>query len=137
MTKFKGKYVFILILIIGLQSCSKFDEGPLISFRTKKQRISRSWKIEYSLNLKTGIKHSGDFDAWLLSINEDGSYSNTIYYGNSETIINGSWTLNDNLLSLKKTETDETVNEFYTIIRLTTKELWVKTMVEEIHFYSE
>ncbi len=138
MNLLKIKYVFFLLITGTLfQSCSKFTDGPLISLRTKKQRIVGEWKIEYSVNLKTNVKHSADYDAWIFSIKKDGSFTNTIYYGDTETSINGSWIFIDNQIKLEQTNKSGEIQEFYTILRLTKKEFWIKNKVEEIHYYSE
>ena len=138
MKMLKIKYTFfILAVIVGLQSCTKFDDGPLISLRTKEQRLANDWKIEYSINLKTGVKHSADYESWILSFDKGGSYTNTIYYGSVESTSNGSWEINGSQLKIKKSNNSETANEFYTITRLTKKELWLKDLYEEIHYYSE
>ena len=41
------KILASLILVISiLTDCKKYDEGPLISLRTKKARLAGDWKIE-------------------------------------------------------------------------------------------
>jgi hypothetical protein len=39
--------IALLFTVAGLTSCSKYDEGPVISFITKKERISNIWKVNY------------------------------------------------------------------------------------------
>ena len=131
-------FAFILLAFIptGL-SCSKYDNGPKISLVTKKNRISRDWKTQYSVNLNTGIEHSADYTGWLLSINKDGAYSNVISYNLEQTTHNGDWEfLGDNQVRFKFTTTDEQI-EYYTILRLSRKEFWIKNEYEEIHYYSD
>ena len=138
MNLLKAKYTFlVLIMVIGLQSCSKFEDGPLISLRTKKQRLSRDWKIEYSVNTKTGIRHSADYDGWLLSFDKGGDFTKLVFYDNTETTFTGNWTLTDNQLKLEITTTSGSENDFYTITRLTKKEFWIKNKIEEIYYYSD
>jgi len=129
--------LLIFVLVLSFQSCSKFEDGPKISLRTSKQRISRDWKIEYSINIKTGIRHSADYDGWLLSFDKGGSYTKTIYYNNIESSIIGDWAISGNQLKLEETGGSIVDNQFYTITRLTKKELWMKDNLEEIHYYSD
>jgi len=135
-SKFKNIF-FVLVFLFSIQSCSKFEDGPVISFRTKKQRLSQNWKIEYSINLKTGVRHSADYESWLLSFTKGGSYSKSIYYNNTPTTITGNWILSGNQLKLETTVGSEKIIEFYTITKLTKKELWVKDLLEEIHYYND
>ncbi len=37
----------VLMGLATLSSCGKYDEGPLMSFVTKKERISNIWKVNY------------------------------------------------------------------------------------------
>lgn len=131
--------VFLLAVFItfGL-SCSKFEDGPKISLLSKNKRISREWKVEYNLNLATKIEHSADFAGWLLSFKSDGTYSNIIIYDQTQTTTTGSWALvGDNQLRLNfNTAAGEQI-EFYTILRLTSNELWLKNEFEEIHYFTD
>lgn len=127
-----------MILILVLSSCSKFDDGPLFSLLSVKKRLSRDWKVEFSRNLETGIEHSADFEGWLLSIEKGGTYSNTINYGGIHIQYNGNWELiGQNQLRLDYEATTGNITEFYIIMRLTKKELWLKNTFEEIHYYSD
>jgi len=132
----KNSLLFILILSF-LLSCSKFEDGPAISFLSVKNRIAQSWKVEYILNLSTGISHSADFEGWLFTLEKDGSFVKTVLYNQLETIYNGSWELTQkNIIRLEYTTLSGTVVEFYTILRLTKNEFWIKDQFQEIHYYN-
>ncbi len=130
--------IYFLIAFISFNfSCSKFEDGPKISLLPKKTRISRDWKVEYSINLATNIEHSADFADWLLSIDKNGSFTNTVIYNSVKTTYNGSWEFigNNQIRYTFSTLTGDQI-EFYTILRLSRKEFWVKNEYEEIHYYS-
>ena len=38
----------VLIILIGIISCNKYEEGPKMSLLTKKDRFARSWILESS-----------------------------------------------------------------------------------------
>jgi hypothetical protein len=119
-------------------SCSKYEEGPKISLLSKSKRISRVWIVEYSINLSTNIEHSADFQGWSLEFFKDGAYKQTIIYGQTQTTINGNWEfIGDNQLRLNFIAAGEEQIVFYTILRLSKNELWLKDEKEEIHYYSE
>ncbi len=134
-----SKTSLVLIIILSLSvSCTKFEDGPLLSLLPVKSRMARQWKVEYSYNLTTGISHSADFEGWLFTINKGGSFEKTVLYNQIETKYNGNWELpQKNLLRLEYTASSDTIVEFYTILRLTKKEFWIKDELQEIHYYSE
>lgn len=54
---------FIILMFIGVASCSKYDKGPSISFRTKKERLANTW---YAHELRTSsteisLEDTGDY----------------------------------------------------------------------------
>jgi len=130
---------FSLIVLMAIaSSCSKYEDGPKFSLLSKSKRISREWKVEYSINLATQVEHSADFAGWLLNFNSDETYTKTTIYKQLQTTTNGSWELigNNQLKLVFNTSVGEKI-EFYTILRLTKKELWLKTEFEEIHYYND
>jgi len=128
----------IPFLLFFFLACSNYEDGPKISLVSKTKRIARKWKVEYSIDLNTGIEHSADYYKWTLTFDKEGNYTQVIIYNNQQSIINGKWEfISDNLLRLDfNTESGEQI-EFYTILRLTRKELWIADKNIEIHYYAE
>lgn len=128
----------VFLMSFFVFSCSKYEEGPKISLLSKNKRISREWKVEYSVNLSTNIEHSADFQDWSLEFIKDGTYNQTIVYGQTQTTITGNWEfIGDNQLRFNFIAAGEEQIVFYTILRLSKNELWLKDEKEEIHYYSE
>ncbi len=85
------KYIFIISIIFIITyciSCSKYDEGPDISLRSKKDRIVNTWKLDkgylnneevilFANNNSIEFKKGGDY---ILKI-DTSSTSDTTYYG--------------------------------------------------------
>ena len=131
-------FVLLFICLQFIISCSKYDDGPYFSLLTAKQRISRQWKVEYTINLATGTTHSADYDGWLLSFNKSGSFSQTVIYNQQQSVYQGKWEfLGKNQIKLEYPGSPQSMIEFYTIIRLTKKELWLRNDSEEFHYFSE
>jgi len=139
MTKQLNIISFIIIASISISfSCSKYEDGPAISLLPKTTRLSREWKTEYSINLATGIEHSADFANWLLTIDKGGTFTNISIYNLLETTYTGNWELiGDNQIRFNYNANSGEQIEFYTILRLSKKELWVKNNLIEIHYYSD
>jgi hypothetical protein len=131
------KFIVLLLLMpVLIVSCSKFEDGPAFSLLTAKKRLARDWKVEYSTNLSTGITHSADFDGWILSFKKDGSFSYKVIYNLVQADYTGEWEiLGKNQIKLVYSSDYLPKTEFYSILRLTKKELWLENTTEEIHFY--
>jgi len=134
-----GKYtVAVLLLLILTIACSKYEDGPNLSLISSKKRLSRDWKIEYTINISTGISHSADFDGWILSFKDNGSFTQNIVYNQVQENYSGRWEfIGRNQIKLEYTINSNNTTEFYTILRLTRKELWLESTLEEIHYYSD
>ncbi|MDI1235772.1 MAG: hypothetical protein PSX81_15955 [bacterium] len=85
--KIKIKNLLIIVAISSLiLSACKYDEGPGISLRTKRVRISNEWIVtDYQVNGNTdnAIKSSfvhGDSLQLVLSINKTGKYEYNLQY---------------------------------------------------------
>ena len=136
----KKKHIIVLFafFMIFSFSCSKYEDGPKFSLRTKKQRIARSWKVEYSINLQNGIEHSADFNDWVIEFSKEGSFEQKIIYGEQQNSYSGSWKfIGENQLRLNFSNNAGKQTVFYTILRLSKKELWLKDSFEETHYYSD
>lgn len=49
----------IALVLLTLSSCSKYEEGPGISLRTKKQRVVAEWKAtDFTINGQNGLNSS-------------------------------------------------------------------------------
>ncbi|MCB9188511.1 MAG: hypothetical protein H6600_04715 [Flavobacteriales bacterium] len=80
-------HFLVVALIISLASCSKYDKGPNISFRTKKERLTNTW-YAYELKSPNGV----------VSLDQTGDYFNFDKDGDCEKGTNntfwkytGSW----------------------------------------------
>ncbi|MFN8256979.1 MAG: hypothetical protein U0W24_14885 [Bacteroidales bacterium] len=131
------KKLFLLIFISINLACSKFEDGPAFSLLPVKTRIARDWKTEYVINLETGVTHSADYNGWLLSISKNGTFVNKVVYDLQTTQYSGKWELEGkNQLKFEYSAVNQEIEEFYTITRLTSSELWIKDQFQEFHYYS-
>lgn len=118
------KLTFILTFLIlhnFLTTCSKYENGPLISFRSKITRIAKTWCYESKLDLDLGITIVDNLPEIEITFNKDGSY----YESNG---ITGNWRFKGEVdLEIQKNlNTDSFKIEIYEITRLSNKQLWLK-----------
>lgn len=105
--------------------CSKFEDGPSFSLRTKKQRLTGDWKME-SVTVD-GKDMTAEYlasmgDNSVYTISKDGKYHIT---GKHED--HGTWQLGedkDDIFTMS--EAPGAISEVHRILRLTNKELWLR-----------
>jgi hypothetical protein len=132
-TVFNMKKLSAIILFgcLVFTSC-KYDEGPIISFRTYEKRISGNWEIEYAAVSGTEVT---------LPINKSINLESGYVFSNSSPIVSkasGIWSLNSNFTSVMFYK-DITLDSLYTeykILKLRNKMLWLKNDTYEYHLKS-
>jgi hypothetical protein len=68
----------LAILLVGfimptIQSCKKYPDGPLISFRSRTERVSQTWKVDnYQLN---GTDLTSLMSGYTETYTKEGNYS--------------------------------------------------------------
>ena len=121
-------------MLLCTVSCKKYEEGPIISFRSKKSRIANKWKV--SAVFKNGMDSTSYYAAagsWVdmdkngnadvMVIQSNGTISDTT---NSE----GRWELHEKNTVFALILTDLLTNDVDTsswlITRLKEKEFWLE-----------
>lgn len=113
----------LLIGLLSLNSCSKYEEGPAFTLKTKKARLSREWVADKYID-SDGNETAGNADDGVFEFEKDGSGTIT----SSGFGIPLEWEFTDSKQNLSFT-----INFFgssntqdWEILKLTSKELWVK-----------
>jgi hypothetical protein len=109
--------ISLFVLGLGLSSCGKYEDGPSISFRSKKARLVGTWvveKIYLNGNEQTLITSS-------LEIDKDEEY--TVKLG-TLTVEEGKWNFGDGKETLETLKNGSSTKDVSTILRLTKKEFW-------------
>ena len=135
MNKIFASILFLTLMVVGFSSCKKYEEGPSLSFRSIKQRITNTWKIEsYSINGAEQVgfpEISTQKQFWL----GDGAYNHT-YIDPITGIgqrIDGKWELQDNnnkiALTLNNANTGQPESaNIFTILKLKEKSMWLRSI---------
>ncbi len=122
--------VSILLLICGtlFSSCSKYDQGPGLSFRSKSARVTNHWKVQKVL--WEGDDVTELLEGQTYEFKEDNTYA---IYDNDIVSENGKWSLVEEKEKLEMIDNeypDEKIT--YTIIKLKEKEMmWEYTEDDE------
>lgn len=118
--------LLVLMLILVSMGCSKYDEGSFFTILTKKARITNTW-IPQEYIYPNGTSTT-DVEEGEIKLDKDMNASMGIDFNGSLIVIPGTWKfINDkqgvrvSLSALSFTQVDD-----YEILKLTSKELWVK-----------
>ncbi len=92
--------VLLIFSLINIK-CGMYEEGPDISFRSKIERISNTWKIEQAF--KDGEDISNNFNYWKVTLTPEGYFFYFFSLDNSSFNINftGTWELSDDKKIIK------------------------------------
>lgn len=121
----------IVLLLFG--ACKKYEEGPVVSFRTKKERVVNQWKVEEA-TADDGSDRTDQYDQQVWEFTDDNEflYKSDTSSGTQE----GKWHFeNDNEEIFLSGGVFLPHQGEYDILRLKEDELWIKrdSDNEEIH----
>lgn len=141
MNRYMRFWTILLVVVVGFSSCRKYEEGPNISLRTKRARVTNNWKLESALI--NGVERSLDpfYAKQKHYMYSDGKYLVTII--NPVTLearnLQGTWKLFDDDKRIALTTRDDitlkdSTNE-YNILKLFNKQFWIRKTdnSEEFH----
>jgi len=123
------KSIFISILfILTIFSCTKYEDGPVITFRGKKVRLEGTWKYQSKILIDQDIEVTENLPTTLYTYSKDGTYSEST--GNK-----GTWKFSGSV-DLVITDTTN-VEVKWEIIRLSNKQLWLRKDNVEHHYITK
>jgi len=131
------KQSFLLLLISSLfffVSCGKYEDGPAISLLSKKSRLVNKWKLEKYY--KDGVEQtlSDDDKKGYMEIRKDNTFEAVSYFGSYSVTFTGTWSEDDNYSKIHiKITSPTSEEEEYTILRLTSDELWLEREDDDVH----
>lgn len=116
-------YAFAISLsMAGISSCGKYEEGPGISFLTKKNRITNTWNL--TSRTTNGSSTNLSNYTWEVVIKDDETYtSKATILGIPFLNETGSWKFSDDKLDLLTTPTNSANTATWEIVRLKKDEL--------------
>ncbi len=130
---------FLLTLAIGLltTSCKKYEAGPLVSLRSKKERIANTWRVEQAIN--NGQTVTSDFDQYELQMLHNGNATLAALYNlgslSFEFQTDGTWSLEDSKEDLRLDFENGAADRTYEILRLKEDELWLREKGDDLELH--
>ena len=116
------------IFIVSLSACNKYKDGPLISLRSKTERVANNWKVAQALD--DGKDVTSDYNKYELSLTKNGSASLSANFtflgGKYEYITDGTWDFTSNKEKLSFNFSNDDADGVYKILKLKEDEMWIK-----------
>ena len=112
-------------------SCSKYQDGPIISFRAKEKRLAGTWIHSAFVYIDQNLTVTDNLPDTRYTFTEDGKYFTSI----GDT---GTWDFGQDVnLNIKININGTDSLKTFEILRLASKKLWLKTNGQEWHFVPE
>ena len=117
--------LILLVVLVGFSfsSCKKYEEGPALSFRSKKARVVNKWIVEKATDLYDNIDITGEYTNLNLEFADNGDYLE-----NDSKL--GTWDLDKDKEYIVVIQNPDTFK--YRIIKLKEKSLIVETQSNEL-----
>lgn len=121
--------ITFLLFIFAFSSCSKYEEGPAVSLRTKKARLCQQWYADELISGTATIQL--DPSENFIDIYKNGEYkfSSAGWWNYTGT---GSWEFSDDKEELRISLVQQNGMQYlvttytYDILKLTNKKLWLR-----------
>jgi len=123
------KILISFAVVAMLFACTKYEDGPIFTFRSKNKRIAHSWEYEAIIYTETGISVTTNLPTMVMTFSQDGTYSENTGY-------TGTWKFKGDveLEITKSKQGDSTQTITWEITRLSNKELWLRKNKVDHHF---
>lgn len=109
---------FLGLIIFSTQGCKKYSEGPMISLKTRTERVANTWKVDnYKVN---GNDYTSLLSDYTETFTKEGSYSYTWEVLDGS----GNWVFQNNDMEIRITGTDNQSSETLIILKLEEKQFW-------------
>lgn len=109
---------FYTLLVLNMQSCKKYSEGPFLSLNSRTERVANTWKVDnYKYN---GNDYTSLVTNYTETFTKDGNYS----YNWGSVSGNGTWAFQNNDYEIKITGIDNQSTVTLFILKLEEKQFW-------------
>lgn len=138
--------LFVLSIVIMINSCGKYEEGPKFSIKSKAARVAATWKLDAIL-VNDEEQEIGDMQYYTTILEKDGTGKQknveyTTQIGSVDQLFPAAeyeieWQFdpnNERIKFLVKYEPTSEWGEYLTILKLKEKEMWL-SFEDTIHYH--
>lgn len=112
----------LLLLVLIIAGCKKYDEGPAFTLKSKKERLANKWRIErYYMN---GEDKTAQLDSMYMSFEftRDGKYQEIMAHHTMSYVDDGKWEFIFKQEAVEIYRSNDTI--IWHITKLKEDELW-------------
>jgi hypothetical protein len=137
--KNKNKLTVLIIcaafMLVGIQSCKKYSDGPIISLNSRTERVANTWIVDnYKIN---GSDFTSLVSGYTETYSKDGNYS----YSWGAISGTGTWAFQNKDAEIRITGTNNQTSVTLYIQKLEEKQFWYYYMdgndKKEFHMIEE
>lgn len=110
--------LFAAITMTSFQSCQKYPDGPMVSFRSRAERVANTWKVDnYKEN---GTDYTSLVTDYTETFSKDGAYS----YSWGILSGTGTWSFQNKDEEIKLNGINNQSSQTLYILKLEEKQFW-------------
>lgn len=118
-----------IIIFAGIVfSCKKYEEGPTISFKARKERVANTWKITKALRNNEDVTNK--YDNYELYLSKDGdaklTYKSTFLTVDYAVDTDGTWEFQNKDEKISMNFKNDDADNTYDILKLKEDEMWLR-----------
>lgn len=136
----KTKQFFLPILaliILPITACSKYEEGPIVSLRSRSERVANVWKAAQVTDNGTDV--TSDYDQYELGLTKSGGatlHAKYNFLGTTfEYVTEGKWSFLDKDTKLALDFDNNDADVVYVIQKLEEEEMWLDEDGSTVKFH--
>lgn len=134
---YKAFGIIALMTVFVLSSCKKYEEGPLISFKSKKERVANTWKVEKAFHNDENA--TDQYDQYTLELKKDGFARLVASYNWGDFSFDykteGTWEFSGDQEKLEFDFEDDSADRIYHILKLKEESLWLREKGDDIELH--
>jgi hypothetical protein len=135
----KSKFIIFTLFasLVFLGSCNKYSEGPMLSLRSKKERIANRWVIQKAF--REGNDVTNEYSIYTLDLSKEGNAdliaTYLIFGAQYQFNTDGKWEFQGEKVFLDLDFNDDDADNRYKILKLKEDELWLQEVGggDELH----
>jgi len=119
-----------IVIMLTFSNCSKYEDGPLISFRGKESRLTNSWAYQIvtynGVNVMEGlVSGSINYTQSSIGFNDEGRFTEIYTIDAISTQKDGNWIFNEKKQNIILNFDDGTESRNLRILKLKKHQLWL------------
>lgn len=125
-TKFFAAIFFAAAAGVTTSGCEKkYEDGPLISLRSKKDRVANTWIVEKAYD-ENGDDVTNEYERYELRLTKDGDAELRATYFGATFDTEGTWSFRSNKNNIFLDFENNSADRNYEILRLKNDEFWLQ-----------